>query len=258
MIMRIVFLGVDDESAGEMQRVLYERHPDWIVGSVISSRAIYKKTSAAALVFIVRRSGFRYLAEMIRLKMLKKLLGRRDSVFPSKLARSHAVPILRSADINSVESLAVLVCWQPDIIISTNFSHYIGKKVMKIAGTGTWNLHKSYLPHYRGMAPSFFALLEGASFAGATLHIVDDGFDTGDILTQVKVDIGLQDTVYSLNIRTAQMGGKMLAEYLDEHSDSQWAAVPQPTGDWRSYSYPSKGQIAQFRRKGLLFDRSWR
>ena len=195
---------------------------------------------------------------MVRLKMLNRLLGRRDSALPSKLASSHGVPVLLSPDINSAKSLSVLASWKPDIIISTNFSHYIGKKVRKIAAIGTWNLHKSYLPNYRGMAPSFFALLEGARFGGATLHLVDDGFDTGDILTQAKVEIGPQETMYSLNIRTSQVGGKMLAQYVDEHRDGQFSATPQPSGEWKSYTYPSKRQIAQFRRQGLLFDRTWR
>jgi folate-dependent phosphoribosylglycinamide formyltransferase PurN len=258
--MRIVFLSVDDEYAGEMQRFLYDRHPDWIVGSVISTRYIYKKTRAEALVFVVRRSGFRYLAQMVRIKILKKLFGpsRQDRALPSKLANSHAVPICLSADINSEKSRSVLASWKPDIIISTNFSHYIGRKVRNIAAIGTWNLHKSYLPNYRGMSPSFFALLEGASSAGSTLHIVEDGFDTGDILTQAKVEIGPQDTVYSLNIRTSQVGGRMLAQYLDEHPDRQFVATPQRSGDWKSYTYPSRREIAQFRRQGLLFDRSWR
>ena len=50
--MRIVFLSVDDEFAGEMQRFLYDRHADWVVGSVLSTRHIYKKTSAQGLASI--------------------------------------------------------------------------------------------------------------------------------------------------------------------------------------------------------------
>src|SRR2546427_4879420 len=158
--MRIVFLSVNDESAGEMQRFLYERNPEWIVGSVLSTCEIYKKTRAAALIFIARKSGLYYLVQMIRIKILRKLIGGRSGALPSRLAGSHAVPVHSCADINSSDSLSVLASWKPDLIISTNFSHYIGHKARQIPTMGTWNLHKSYLPHYRGMAPSFFALLE--------------------------------------------------------------------------------------------------
>ncbi len=59
--MRIVLLAVDDEFAGEMQRFLYEKHPDWIVGSVISSCAIYKHTKLSGMAFVLRKSGLVFL-----------------------------------------------------------------------------------------------------------------------------------------------------------------------------------------------------
>ncbi len=60
------------------------------------------------------------------------------------------------------------------------------------------------------MAPSFHALLEGANKVGATLHIVSKQFDDGDILAQVEVAVTEQDSVYSLNRRTSEAGGRML------------------------------------------------
>jgi methionyl-tRNA formyltransferase len=103
------------------------------------------------------------------------------------------------------------------------------------------------------MAPSFYALLDGASWVGATLHLLAKGFDTGDILTQVKIPIHQDDTVYELNKKTAEAGGKMLMEFLNNCDSMNVVPVPQPEGNWRSYSYPTRADVRAFRRKGCRF-----
>lgn len=254
--MRIVLLAVDDEFAGEMQRFLYEKHPEWIVGSVISSCAIYKHTKFSGMAFVLRKSGLVFLAEMIRMKLVRAFVDRKRRSFPSKLAEAHGVERFVCANINDAASVQKLRDWKPDLIISTNFSHYIGKTVREsVATQGCWNLHKSYLPYYRGMAPSFHALLEGAKKVGATLHIVSKQFDDGDLLDRVEVPVTERDSVYSLNRRTSEAGGRMLATFLEKFDPKTTKAVPQPAGNWNYYTYPSKDEVSRFRAKGLKFFR---
>ncbi len=256
MRMRIVLLALDDEFAGEMQRCLYGNHPDWIVGSVISSCIIYKYSRLGAIVFILRNSGPVFLGEMIRIKMLRRYLARKERLLPSQLARSHGVDQFVTADINSQESVAKLRSWNPDLIISTNFNHYIGKTAREfLARYGCWNLHKSLLPQYRGMVPSFHALLEGATEAGATLHIVSKGFDTGDLLAQIKLPVTRADSVYSLNRKTSQAGGQLLASFLENFDPGSTTVTPQPDGPWKNYTYPTSAEVRSFRKKGLHFYR---
>jgi len=64
--MRIVFLSVDDEFAGLMQKYIYERHPDWVVGSVISKREIYRKNKVSAVLFILKTSGLFFFTQMFK------------------------------------------------------------------------------------------------------------------------------------------------------------------------------------------------
>jgi len=254
--MRIVLLAVDDEFAGEMQRFLYESHPQWIVGSVISTRKIYKHSDLQAALMVLRKSGYFFLANMTYIKMLKYFLRKRKPFLPSQLAKQHGVEQFESLDINDLQSVAKLRSWNPDLIISTNFSHYIGKTVREaIARNGCWNLHKSLLPQYRGMAPSFHALLEGANTVGATLHLVAKGFDTGDVLAQVEVPIAESDSVYDLNRKTSMAGGKLLASFLEEYDPRSTKTMPQPAGDWRNYTYPTRAEVRAFRTKGLQFYR---
>jgi folate-dependent phosphoribosylglycinamide formyltransferase PurN len=251
--MRLVFLAVDDEFAGVMQKYVYDAHPEWVVGSVISSCLLYRKSNLGAALFLARRSGFIYIAQMIKMKMLRQLTNGGGALSPTLLARTHNVEIYRTSDINSSASLAQLRAWRPDLVISTNFSQYVGKEARSIATRGSWNLHKSYLPHYRGMAPNFYALTDGAESVGATLHVLAKGFDTGDILDQVKVPVTRGESVYELNKRTADAGGRLLADFLSRVDLSNVQARPQPAGNWRTYSYPTRADVRAFRQSGLRF-----
>ena len=254
--MRLVFLAVDDEFAGEMQRGLDQRHPDWIVGSVISSCAVYKHSSVGAALMTIRASGLSFLLEMIHIKIVRRLIDRGTRVLPSQLAQAHGAEQFVSANINDEASLAKLRSWNPDLIISTNFSHYLGKTVRgQVAKYGCWNLHKSLLPRFRGMAPSFHALLEGTDSVGATLHMVDKGFDTGDILDQIAIPVSAADSVYSLNRRTSQVGGQLLTSFVEKFDPMVTKAVPQPVGEWKNYTYPTRAEVKAFRAKRLRFYR---
>ena len=112
--MRIVFLAVNDEFAGSMQRYIYEQHPEWIVGSVVSTRSIYKKSKFGAVLFVMRKSGVRYGAEMFRMKMLRKLIQKERHVTPVQLANEHKVGIFYSTNINDDSSVNQLMSWTPE------------------------------------------------------------------------------------------------------------------------------------------------
>lgn len=253
--MRIVFLAVNDEFAGKMQKHLYNLHPEWVAGSVISTCFIYKKNKLGTVMFLIKKSCIFYAFQLLKIKIFRNLFRFNKKETPKSLAKKHNIDIFYCKNINDKKSLQRLREWKPDIVISTNFNQYVGSLTRNVALIGTWNLHKSYLPYYRGMAPSFYALLEGAENVGSTLHVMDKGFDTGPIITQVKVRVQKDDTVYTLNQRTSEVGGKMLANFLDNISPESIRSNPQPPGNWRNYSYPSRQDIREFRKKGLRFDK---
>ena len=251
--MRIVLLSVDDEYAGAMQKYLYASRGEWIVGSLISSCIMYKKNPFGAALTLLWQSGPRYPFEMLKMKVLRKLIYRTAGPLPSRLAEAQGLIPFRSGDINSQECRAWISSLEPDLLISTNFNHYIGKHVRNIPRCGTWNLHKSLLPDFRGMAPGFHALLEGRQTAGATLHVVEKGFDTGGVLSRTSTSISSSDSVYSLSMRIADSGGRMLSEYLQSVDLDRLDPVPQPAGEWKNYSYPSALETRRFLRRGLRF-----
>jgi len=233
--------------------VVYANYPSWVVGSVISTCSIYRKSPLEAFWFVLRKSGFRYGAEMFRMKIIRRLSGRGPTTTPTRLANDHYVPVHYCADINAEQSLQQLTDWKPDIVVATNFSHIVGQQARKIAKHGTWNMHKSYLPHFRGMAPSFFALLNGSEQTGVTLHEIEKGIDTGNIIRQIPIEILPSDTVYSLNQKTAEAGGRLLSDIVGGENLNALESTPQPAGDWPYYTFPSPQDVRRFLDLGLRF-----
>ena len=103
------------------------------------------------------------------------------------------------------------------------------------------------------MAPSFYALLQGEPCVGVTLHKITKQIDAGDIIRQAQVPVEPGDSVYSLNRRTSDVGGRMLAEVMHEADRGDVVALPQPAGDWPNYTYPTRAQVRAFLRKGFRF-----
>jgi UDP-4-amino-4-deoxy-L-arabinose formyltransferase/UDP-glucuronic acid dehydrogenase (UDP-4-keto-hexauronic acid decarboxylating) len=90
--------------------------------------------------------------------------------------------------INSIRVLA------PDIILSFYYRHMITKEILEIPRLGAYNLHGSLLPAYRGRCPVNWVILRGEERSGVTLHEMVEKPDAGDIVAQVSVFIGPDDT----------------------------------------------------------------
>lgn len=80
----------------------------------------------------------------------------------------------------------VLSKLKPDIIVSYNYRHIIRKEVISAFPKNIINLHISYLPYNRGSNPNFWSFMDNSP-KGVTIHLIDEGLDTGDILIQKKI-----------------------------------------------------------------------
>lgn len=114
-----------------------------------------------------------------------------DSV--RELAKRHGIPYLTS-DINEPENVERLRTIAPDFIFSFYYRNMIKPVVLDIPKQGALNLHGSYLPRYRGRVPVNWAVINGESETGATLHYMVEKPDAGDIVDQERVEISFTDT----------------------------------------------------------------
>ena len=90
------------------------------------------------------------------------------------------------------------------------------KIVWNMPEFGTFNLHASLLPHYRGAAPINWAIMNGETETGATTFFLDDQIDTGEIILQEKTDISAEDTAGTLHDRLMQLGATLVLQTVQQ------------------------------------------
>ena len=114
-----------------------------------------------------------------------------------ELATRHNIPYLTS-DINLPENIERLHDIAPAFLLSFYYRNMIKPAVLELASQGALNLHGSYLPKYRGRVPVNWAVINGETETGATLHYMVEKPDAGNIVDQEKVAIAFTDTAFDV------------------------------------------------------------
>lgn len=119
------------------------------------------------------------------------------------LAEAKNIPVLRPAAVNTPESLAEIAGFAAELHVSMSYDQILREQILALPPRGTLNCHAGALPFYRGRNPLTWALINGETEFGITVHWVDLGIDTGDIVRQIKVPISATDT-YATLLKTAE------------------------------------------------------
>jgi methionyl-tRNA formyltransferase len=154
--------------------------------------------------------------------------GQRVSPSPVKAAVDASVPVAQPATLRSADDRAPLVAWRPDVLVVVAYGLILPKAVLEIPRLGCVNVHASLLPRWRGAAPVERALLAGDQTTGVTIMLMEEGLDTGPILTQRTLAIDPQDTGASLRARLATEGAVLLLEALQGLATGALKPLPQP------------------------------
>ncbi|WP_087735822.1 formyltransferase [Paraburkholderia piptadeniae] len=112
----------------------------------------------------------------------------------ASVAAGHGIPVVTPADPKSPELRSLVVNAQPDFIFSFYYRHMLPVDLLAVAPRGAYNVHGSLLPKYRGRVPTNWAVLNGETETGATLHEMGAKPDAGAIIAQTPVPILPDDT----------------------------------------------------------------
>lgn len=103
-----------------------------------------------------------------------------------------------------------------DFGISAGFMEIIGKDVFGIPKHGIINLHCGKLPFYRGRAPISRTIMDGNKYLTISLHKIDEGVDSGDLLIEHNIEIGIDDDVNSLYKKCCEQAADMLIKGVEK------------------------------------------
>ncbi|GFD79253.1 methionyl-tRNA formyltransferase [Tenacibaculum sp. KUL118] len=144
-----------------------------------------------------------------------------------KYALSQNLPILQPKNLKNEEFQEDLKKWDANLQVVVAF-RMLPKSVWALPEYGTFNLHASLLPEYRGAAPINWAIINGETKTGVTTFFIDDKIDTGEIILQSEVTIKENEIVGKLHDRLMHLGAKLVAETLDLIAKGDVTTTKQP------------------------------
>ena len=143
-------------------------------------------------------------------------------------ALSVGLPVLQPERLKAEEFLAELRSYQADLQIVVAF-RMLPEVVWSMPRLGTFNLHASLLPQYRGAAPINWAVMNGDTETGATTFMLQHEIDTGNIILQERIPIAEDENVGSVHDRLMTMGASLVTRTVDLIIDSENSGKPVPT-----------------------------
>ncbi|MDQ1097428.1 MULTISPECIES: methionyl-tRNA formyltransferase [Chryseobacterium] len=154
--------------------------------------------------------------------------GQKVNQSPVKIfAVEHNIPVFQPEKLRNPEFLEELRMLNADIFVVVAF-RMMPKILFEMPRMGTFNLHASLLPDYRGAAPINYAVINGEEKTGATTFFINEKIDEGNILLQEELDILPDENAGSLHDRLMEMGAGLVVKTLDGLADGSIKEKPQP------------------------------
>ena len=163
----------------------------------------------------------------------------------AEFAATADIPVFAPEDINHPLWVNRIKEQSPDILFSFYYRQMVASDILSIPRLGCFNLHGSLLPEYRGRCPVNWAIINGETETGVTLHEMTPRPDDGDIVSQKKVSIANDDTAQTLMNKLCLAASEMLDAVLPE---IQKGVIPKAPQDKMAASYyggrnPEDGEI---------------
>ena len=152
------------------------------------------------------------------------------------LSDINEVPCLHVEDINSTKSVEWIKNLNPDVIFCFGWSSLIKKDILALAPMGVVGYHPAKLPKNRGRHPMIWALALGLKESASTFFFMDEGADTGDMLSQVDFEISYQDDARNLYDKVVEIALIQIEEFIPALEKGTYTRIKQnekESNDWR-------------------------
>ena len=159
----------------------------------------------------------------------------------ARIAWERSIPVWEVRRMTDTETHTVYSSYEADAFCVACFSLYIPRGIMEIPRLGCLNVHPSLLPANRGPDPLFWTFRNGGRETGVTIHLMDEGLDTGPIVAQEHIAVPDGIRYAELEARCAELGGSLLARslwelyrgstHLTPQDESKSSYLPMPSGE---------------------------
>ena len=195
-------------------RILFMGSPDF---AAISLRALAQKFNVVGVLTQPDRRAGRG----------KKLVSPPVKILADELD----IPVIQPYRIKDDIAMDELRRFAPDLIVVAAYGQILRPELLALPRYGCVNVHGSLLPRWRGAAPIQAAILAGDDEAGITIMLMDEGIDTGDMLSKRALPIADDDTAETLFNKLAPLGAELLVETLPKYISGEITSQLQPEED---------------------------
>ena len=172
----------------------------------------------------------RFQARLLRKKWFpqkpKQPLWLNEQTMPTVIP-SLGFDLMETTQINHPDILKWLRRLRPDLICVATYPQLLKAPLLALPSLGAINMHPSLLPMYRGPNPLFWMFKEGATAAGISIHFLDEGIDSGDLLYQKKMAIQEGMRGHDLHQQLALLGGPLLLQAVQDIFAGTASRLPQ-------------------------------
>lgn len=143
-----------------------------------------------------------------------------------QFAIENQIPVLQPLKLKDPEFLSQLEALQADVFVVVAF-RMLPAEVWKMPKHGTFNLHASLLPDYRGAAPINWAIINGDQKTGVSTFFIDEAIDTGNVIGRTEMIISENESAGELHDRMVEVGGELVVETLQRIASNDINPIPQ-------------------------------
>jgi len=164
-----------------------------------------------------------------------------DHIDLTSIAAIAEIPVLAVSSINEKSTLAWIAGRRPDVIFCFGWSQIVHKPLLELAPLGVIGFHPAALPANRGRHPIIWALALGLDKTASTFFFMDEGADTGDILSQVAINISSNDDASTLYSKITSVALEQVRRFLPELENGTYIRLKQnhtQSNSWRKRSRP--------------------
>ena len=176
-------------------------------------------------------------------------------------AEELGLEVYQPLKVRDEEFIGMLKEKAPEAIIVAAYGKILPKEILELPPLGCINVHGSLLPKYRGAAPIQRAIMNGEKVTGITIMLMNEGMDTGKMLSKVEVKIEPEDNSGSLFAKMAKAGAELLIETLPlwqkgeitpiEQNEAESTHAPMITKDEELINWQQSAEKICYQLKGL-------
>ena len=148
-----------------------------------------------------------------------------------RLAEALALPVVQPVSLKKADVIAELDSFKPDVIVVAAFGQILPKSVLELPKFGCLNIHPSLLPRHRGVSPLAAAILAGDSFTGVSIMLMDEGLDTGPVVSMAQAAISDRDSTGSLTLKLSLIAAHLIQDVLPDWVRGGIKSKPQDEAD---------------------------